>query len=55
MDSLFIGKFRREKGEAESPKWPVIQVTRGFLKGEFHGWGSLVPYLVVLLVAVLYS
>ena len=43
MASLLIGKFkalRHEKGEAESPKWSAIQVTRGFLKGEFHGWGQ---------------
>ena len=38
-----------------SLKQPVTYVTQGFLKGELHGVGVLVLYLVVLLVAVSYS
>lgn len=43
------------KGKVGSLKQSVISVTQGFLKGEVNGWGVLVSYLAVLLIAVSYS
>lgn len=61
MGSLINGSFEYKQKlgcgrvEAGSIKWSVIWVTQDFLKGEVLGCEWLVPYLVVLLVAVSYT